>query len=129
MHGFVTAGSFPAPDAVTPISFNISAAAWRGGVTGGTQAVSRFTAGTMTGANFVWVPSAGASATFTVSSLAAASNGFFTYNLTGYTPSSGCSSSSPGNSFFTSTTPSAYGIADSAGNYVRDASCGCSSLT
>ena len=129
MHGFVTSGSFPAGDAVTAISFNLSAAAWRGGVTGGNQAVSRFTTATMTGANFVWVPSAGASVTFTLGSLAAGANGFFTYNLTGYSPSSGCSSSSPGNSFFTSTTPSAYGIADSAGNYVRDASCSCSSQT
>ena len=125
MHGFVTSGSFPAPDAVTAINFNLSAAAWRGGVTGGTQAVSRFTTATLTGANFVWVPSAGASVTFTVGSLAANSNGFFTYNLTGYTPSSGCSSSSPGNGFYTSpgssSTPSAYGIADSASNYVRAA--------
>ena len=132
MHGFVTSGSFPAPDAVTAINFNLSAAAWRGGVTGGNQAASRFTTATLTGANFVWVPSAGAIVTFTLGSLAAGANGFFTYNLTGYSPSSGCSSSSHGNSFYLSSStsaPSAYGIADSAGNYVRDASCGCSSLT
>ena len=123
-HGF-TKNTFPAPDANTAVNYTIQTAAWRGGVSGGDQTLPEYSTATMTGASFVWssavaAGAAATSATFTIGALAAGANGFATFNLTSYSPST-CSGSVPGDKFSDGTdgvTPY-YLIADASGNYVR----------